>query len=171
MGITEVADIINKMAGGLEEACIKCLDANSGIVRLAILEQLYGGQDGEGKHLSPTYDSDPFFDEEGTWYHRAADYKAWKNSITPPVAGSMLGLPPRPDDVPNLYINGKFYADILVKRRGDVLVVDPGINDGPDIVAKYGDEILNMGPTAVEYFNENYMLPAIKAFFYDCGYK
>lgn len=171
MGIEEVANIIWKISEGFEEACIRCLEDNSGIVLRAVTEQIYSGLDGEGQHLSPTYDDDPFFEEEGVWYHRAQDYKAWKYSITPPVSGTMLGLPPRPDEVPNLYINGKFYSEITAHRKGDVLVVDPGNGDGPSIVAKYGDQILDMGQTAIGYFNTTYMLPAIDSFFKDCGYR
>ena len=171
MDIVKVVNIIQRIADGFEEACIECLSNNSGIVQLAVTEQMYSGQDGEGQLLTPGYDDDPFFEEEGYWYHRAKDYKAWKRGITPPVAGSMLGLPPRPDNVPNLFINGKFYSEIVAVRKGDVLEVDPGNGHGPAIVAKYGDDILNMGSTAVEYFNEIYMLPAIKNFFKKCGYK
>lgn len=171
MGIEEVARIIQKISDGFEEACIRCLDENSGIILDAVKEQLKSGQDGDGQHLSPTYDNDPYFEEEGYWHHRAKDYKAWKYSITPPVAGTMLGLPPRPDEVPNLYIDGKFYSEITAYRKGDALVVDPGSGNGPSIVAKYGDTILDIGPTAVGYFNLNYMLPAIDSFFKDCGYK
>lgn len=171
MDIQSVADIISKISDGFEEACIQCLSDNSGIVHLAITEQLYSGQNGEGEMLSPTYDSDPYFEEDGPWYHRAYAYKAWKREITPPVAGSMLGLPPRPDDVPNLFINGKFHSEIIARRQGDVLHIDPGNGNGPTIVAKYGDNILNMGPTAIEYFNQNYMVPGIDQFFKKCGYR
>ena len=171
MGIDEVAEIIRKISDGFEEMCIRCLEDNSGIVLHAVAEQLYSGQDGDGNHLSPTYDNDPYFEEEGYWHHRAKDYKAWKYSITPPVSGTMLGLPPRPDDVPNLYIDGRFYSEITAFRNGDVLVVDPGAGNGPLIVAKYGDTILDLGPTAIGYFNLNFMLPAIVSFFKDCGYR
>lgn len=171
MDIDEVANIIHKIADGFKEACVKCLDDNRGIVIRAVTEQLYSGQNGEGGFLSPTYDNDPFFEEPGAWHHRSADYKKWKYNITPPVAGTMLGLPPRPDDVPNLYINGKFYSEIIAVRKGDSLEVSPGGGNGPSIVAKYGDNILNMGPSAIEYFNITYMLPAIDSFFKDCGYR
>ena len=171
MGIEEVARIIDAIAAGFEEACMKCLADNGGIVLQAVREQLYAGLDAEGRHLSPTYDDDPFFSEPGMWYGRAADYKAWKRELTPPVTGTMLGLAPRPDEVPNLFINGKFYSEITVSRQGDVLVTDPGAGNGPSIVAKYGDEILGMGSTAIEYFNATYMLPAIDSFFKDCGYR
>lgn len=171
MGIEDVYGIIHKIADGFEDACAQCLDDNKGAVLHAVQEQLYSGVDGQGRHLSPTYDDDPFFEEKGTWYHRAKDYKAWKKAITPPVAGTILGLPARPDDVPNLYINGKFYSEITAFRKGNALMIDPGIGHGPSIVAKYGDEILDMGNSAIEYFNENFMRPAIENFFTDCGYK
>lgn len=171
MDIEQVADIIEKIADGFEDACVQCLSNNSGIVVLAVQEQIYSGLNSDGSYLSPTYDNDPYFNEEGYWYHRAKDYKAWKKSITPPVSGSMLGLPPRPEDVPNLYINGKFFSEIRANMSGDELVTDPGMGDGPDIVAKYGDGILNMGETAIGYFNSTYMLPAIGEHFEKCGYK
>lgn len=171
MGIEEVAKIIGKIADGFEEACIKCLEDRSPVIRNAIIEQLYSGQDGAGQYLSPTYDNDPFFEEEGFWHHRAKDYKAWKYSITPPASEPMLGLPPRPADVPNLYIDGTFYSEISVRREGVVLEIDPGTGNGPAIVQKYGDTILNIGPTAIEYFNTTCMLPAIDSFFKECGYK
>lgn len=171
MGIEEVADIIEKISEGFEDACMKCLDDKKGIIIQAVTEQMYSGQDGEGNYLSPTYDEDPFFEERGWWYHRAKEYKAWKYGITPPVVSPMLGLSPRPDEVPNLFINGLFYGEINAFRRNDAIVVDPGDGNGPSIVSKYGDEILKMGPIALEYFNEEYMLPAIGDFFKDCGYK
>lgn len=171
MGIEEVAGIIHKIAGGFEEACMRCLDDNSGTVILAVTEQLFSGLDGEGEYLSPTYDNDPYFEEPGEWYHRSDDYKAWKRILTPPAVSSMLGLPGRPSEVPNLFIDGTFYSDITARRSGDVLGIDPGNRDGPDIVEKYGEQILTMGPTATGYFNVTYMLPAIDSFFKDCGYR
>lgn len=171
MDIFKVADIIHKIADGFEENGMKCLSDHSGNVVIAVQEQIYSGQNGAGELLSPTYDDDPYFEEEGYWHHRNAAYKAWKKDITPPRGSTLLGLPPRPENVPNLYINGKFFSDILADRRGDVLHVDPGTGDGPAIVAKFGDEILNMGPSAVEYFNREYLLPSIIKFFKDCGYQ
>lgn len=171
MSIEEVSDIIGAISDGFEEACLDCLTENSGVVLDAVREQLYSGLDGNGQYLTPDYDTDPFFNEEGYWHGRAKDYKAWKYKITPPIAGTMLGLPPRPDNVPNLFINGKFYSEIYALEVENFLMINPGIGKGPDIVAKYGDEILNMGPTAIEYFNANFMLPAIDTFFKNCGYK
>ena len=171
MDIQGVHDIIHKIAEGFEDNAMQCLEFHSGNIVVAIQEQIYSGQNGEGEHLSPTYDADPYFEEEGPWYHRAQEYKDWKYTITPPVGSSLLGLPPRPDNVPNLFINGKFFSEITVSRRGDMLYVDPGNGDGPDIVAKYGDSLLDIGDSAVVYFNREYMWPAIEKFFNDCGYR
>lgn len=170
MDIFKVADIIHKIADGFEENGLKCLSDHSGNVVIAVQEQIYSGRNGKGELLSPTYDDDPYFEEEGYWYHRKAAYKAWKRDITPPRGSTLLDLPPRPENIPNLYINGKFFSEIMARRRGDVFHVDPGSGNGPAIVAKYGDEILNMGPSAVEYFNREFMLPSIERFFKDCGY-
>ena len=171
MELKEVADIIHRIAEGFEDDCLKCLEQNKEVVLQAVREQLYSGQDGDGNRLSPTYDSDPFFEEPGWWYHRASSYKAWKREITPPVKGTMLGLPARDDNVPNLFVDGTFYSEINATKSASGLMIDPGSGNGPDIVAKYGDRILAMGPDAREYFNLFYMLPSIDSFFKRCGYK
>lgn len=180
MGIEEVSEIIGRIAGGIEDACARCLVENAGIVAEAIREQLYSGLDGDGGYLSPTYLEDDYF-YTVDWYHEdentgrkyigARGYMEWKTDITPPVGSEMLGLPPRPEDVPNLYINGKFYSEITIAGSDDGLVTSVSGESAPKIVEKYGDRILNIGPTAVEYFNVNFMLPAIKTFFEDCGYR
>ena len=104
------------------------------------------------------------------WFHGSDRYKAWKAEITPPEASTMLGLPPRPYNTPNLFINGKFHSEIF-SAKGDreieVKVVESG--DGPDIVGKYGDELLTIGERATEHFNETYLTPYLEDFFNDCG--
>ena len=171
MDIQGVYDIIHKIADGFEDNALECLEYHSGNIVVAIQEQIYSGQNGDGELLSPTYDSDPYFEEEGPWYHRSQDYKAWKRSITPPVGSSLLGLPPRPDNVPNLFINGRFFSEITASISDNELYIDPGINDGPDIVRKYGASLLEIGDATVRLFNRKFMGPSIEKFFKDCGYK
>lgn len=166
-----MADIIHNIAEGFERSCRDCLDINQGVVLNAVKEQLMCGVDSQDRHLTPTYDNDPFFEEEGYWHHRNAAYKQWKRIITPPTRGAVLGLEPRPDEVPNLFIDGTFYSEITTMMQGDVLVTGPGSGNGPAIIRKYGDGILGMGPSARSYFNEAYMLPSIEKFFKDCGYR
>ena len=172
MDIQGAYDIIHKIAQGFEDNALQCLGNHSDIIIKAIQEQIYSGLNGEGEHLSPTYDDDPYFEEKGPWYHRADKYKAWKKDITPPESKPMLGLPPRPENVPNLYVNGsKFYDKTTATIRDDTLYIDPGNEAGPAIVTKYGDSLLDIGDTAVAYFNREYMWPAIEKFFNDCGYR
>lgn len=171
MGVEEAAKIIINITDGFKEAVITCLEENSDVVITAVTEQLYCGKDGEGEYLEPTYDNDPFFNEKGPWQHRSEAYKQWKQMITPPGISRMLGLEPRPVEVPNLCIDGTFYSQITASRRGDELYIDPGNGNGPEIVEKYGEQILELGPTAVRYFNEEYLMPHLEGFFSDCGYK
>ena len=81
MDIQEAYDIIHSIAEGFEENVMQCLESHSDNIVLAIQAQIYSGQDGRGQYLAPTYDDDKFFEEDGPWYHRAEDYKAWKNTI------------------------------------------------------------------------------------------
>lgn len=171
MHISEVAAIINRIADGFESACVDCLSTYKDEVVTVVTEQLYSGIDGEGKNLDPNYDNDPFFEEEGQWHHRNAAYKAWKNQITPPEGSVMLGLPARPSNVPNLFITGLFYSEINAQMQGDTLHLDPGTNNGPSIVGKYGEQILNMSPNGIAYFNRTFMLDAIDRLFRDSGYR
>lgn len=182
MGIEDVYGIIHKIADGFEDECMKGLETHSDIIVDAIREQLDAGIDGNGVALSPTYLEDDYFssretpwvrqdEETGKTYVGAQGYRDWKKEITPPEQGTMLGLPPRSADVPNLRINGKFHDEINAKRVKDSIIVDPGNGDGPEIIRKYSDSILDMSPTAIEYFNEKIMLPTIDMFFKKCGYK
>ena len=171
MGIEEVTVIIGKIAAGFEENCAKTLQEKQGVVLASILEQLKAGQDGKGEALEPNYDNDPFFKEEGFWHNRGADYKAWKRTIPVPNFMPELALPMRPDHIPNLFIDGTFYGDINAKSLSDGLEIDPGTGHGPDIVSKWGQQILTLGPIAVAHFNEAHMLPSIDRFFQDCGYR
>lgn len=171
MDISQVSEIIKRISDGIEDACHKCLSDNSGIVVMAITEQLWCGMDGDSENLEPTYDNDPYFEQQGEWYHRNDAYKAWKRAITPPRRGSLLDLPARPDNVPNLYIDGTFYGQISAATDADGISLDPGSGNGPAIVDKYGDQILEMGDTACRFFNDEYMLPAIESFYAKCGYQ
>ena len=104
------------------------------------------------------------------WYHDSEGYKAWKGAITPPMSSSLLGLPPRPYDVPNLFINGKFYSEIFsvsADRQIEIRVVESG--DGPSILGKYGEELFDLTSIAVQYFNEKYLIPYLQDFKDQCG--
>lgn len=170
--IYEVSVIINTIANGIEEECMKCMDENKSIIRDCIQEQLYSGVDGTDRCLAPTYDNDPYFNEPGPWQNKPERYKRWKEKITPPISSYLLNLPPRPTEVPNLFITGTFYDSIRLKKSSTgVDVFTEGFIDGPDIQKKYGDNIFSLGSSAKEYFIMMYLRPWLENFFNECGYK
>lgn len=171
MDIENVYNIIHSIAEGFESAIKDCMRETTGDFADMVREQLYCGRRGDGKFLSPTYDDDDFFEERGYWYHRAAQYKAWKASITPPQNGVLLPLPPRPDNVPNLFIDGTFHREITASWRDDGVYIDPGDGNGPDIVRKYGEIILELGEEAISMYNTMHTLPAIEKLFEKSGYR
>ena len=168
--IDEVYDAVKRWNDGFEDKCVECMSSNQGVFVQMICEQMYSGLKGDGTYITPSYDDDPFFDEPGMWFHDSEGYKAWKGAITPPMSSSLLGLPPRPYDTPNLFINGKFYSEIYSvagDRQIEIQVVESG--DGPSILGKYGDELFDIGSVAVQYFNEEYLIPNLQDFFDNCG--
>lgn len=161
---------VHSVVTGLEQACADCLMENKAVVEELIGEQLYSGLDGDTNSLRPSYSDDPFFDIKGRWYHDSDGYIEWKKKITPPVTSPRLNLPPRPIDVPNLYITGAFHESIRASVNGDSLSIGTfGFTEGPDIVRKYGDNILNLGVDAREYIVLEMIEPFIGDFFKKYG--
>jgi hypothetical protein len=161
---------VHSVVTGLEQACADCLMENKVVVEELIGEQLYSGLDGNTNSLRPSYSDDPFFDIKGRWYHDSDGYIEWKKKITPPVTSPRLNLPPRPIDVPNLYITGAFHESIRALVNGDSLSIGTfGFTEGPDIVRKYGDNILNLGVDAREYIVLEMLEPFIGDFFKKYG--
>lgn len=162
--------MINKIATNLESRIEDCLAEHSLIITEMIKEQLYSGMNGKEQYLSPTYDDDPFFEQEGYWYHRNKQYKNFKKMITPPESGKILGLPPRPENIPNLKITGFFYSEINTERIENGLRINEGEILGSELVSKYGEDIIAMSPTAIRYFNDNYTRQAIEELYRESGY-
>lgn len=164
--------VIHSIASGFEEECVKCMLDNKAVLVDCIREQLYSGLDGTEHLLDPDYDTDPYFNEPGPWQNRAEQYKRWKEKITPPLRGERLYLPPRPVEVPNLFITGTFHESISAKGiSGGLHFGTNGFKEGPSIEKKYGEQILDVGDTAKEYFSLMYLRPWLERFFGECGYK
>jgi len=168
--LDEVFDAVKKWTDNFTDKCLECMDSNQGVFVRSIREQMYSGLKGDGTFITPDYDDDPFFEEPGMWFHGSERYKAWKAEITPPAPGYMLGLPPRPLNVPNLFINGKFHSEVYSQTDGQEIAIKvEETGDGPDILSKYGDELFTIGDRATQYFNETYLEPHLQDFFNDCG--
>lgn len=168
----KVYDVIHSIASGFKGECIKCMEENKNVLIDCIQEQLYSGLDGTEHLLNPTYDNDTYFNEPGPWQNQAERYKYWKEKITPPLRGEMLYLPPRPVEVPNLFITGTFYDSIFAQKIDSGLRFETkGFKEGPSIERKYGEQVLGVGDTAKEYFNITYLRPWLERFFSECGYR
>lgn len=154
------------------------MHANSYQFKKAVEEQLYSGLDGEGKNLTPDYDTDPYFDrvkwfrwEDGVMYHGAEGYKQWKLKITPPERSQIIGLPPRPENIPNLFIDGTFYSTIEAKGTTDGVEIGTGAETGNKIEQKYGSQIFGLEDRSKDWFAEVFLIPAINNFFQNSGYR
>lgn len=162
---------VHSIVTGFEQTVAECLTQNKSVVEDLIGEQLYSGLDGDTNSLRPSYSDDPFFDIKGRWYHDSDGYIEWKKNITPPIASPRLNLPPRPLDVPNLYITGTFHESIRATVNGGKVSINTvGFSDGPDIVRKYGDNILNIGMDAREYIVLEMLKPFVGNFFKKYGF-
>lgn len=177
MHISKVSAIIKRIAEGFEDAVLECMHQNYFQFTQAVREQLWSGLDGDGNHLSPTYDNDPYFnsrkwhhEEDGKTYVGREGYKEWKYDISPPSSSVLLDLPPRPLEVPNLWIDGTFYNSIRSRATTDGVDVDAYGGNGPKITQKYGIQIYNLTDEAKEWFNRTFLLPYIGEFFKKCGY-
>lgn len=162
---------VHSIVTGFEQVVSECLTANKSVIQDLVGEQLYSGLDGDTSSLRPSYSDDPFFDIRGRWYHDSDGYIEWKEKITPPITSPRLNLPPRPIDVPNLYITGTFHESIRATVNGCNLSINTvGFSDGPDIVKKYGDNILNLGMDAREYIVLEMLKPFVGNFFKKYGF-
>jgi len=130
-----------------------------------IREQLYCGVRGDGQKLSPSYESDPYFntEESGRFYLHPELYIEWKMQITPPEAGAVLGLPPRDRVTPNLWIDGTYHRSISAAPTAKgVRIFSFGFYAGGAIERKYGSQIYQLHDLAVARFNRLFVFPAIK---------
>lgn len=172
MDFDRLESVIGAIATGIGDSILECLEEKRNMITQSVTEQLYSGLDGNGEYLSPTYDDDPYFNEKGPWHGAAYAYKKWKEHITPPMRSPVLNLPPRPVEVPNLFITGLFHESIKASREGDVVrVYTSGFQDGPLIEQKYGEAIFKLTDDAKEYFNIYALRPWLNDFITKCGYR
>lgn len=176
MNIAEVRERIRLMNAGIQSQILDCMAQNAHDMTVSVREQLYSGVDGEGNSLSPSYSSDPYFqdphagyydEDRGHWvncYRHPERYIAWKQRITPPEPSSRLNLPARPTDIPNLFIVGTFHSSIGERptARG-VEIFTSGWDGGPSVERKYGSQIFKLTENAVGHFNESFLWPWLKS--------
>lgn len=121
----------------------------------AIKEQLYSGQDGDDRELTPNYLNDPFFNSKdaGRWKNNNKGYMLWKNEITPPES-SYIGFRARNIETPNLIIVGDFYNSIQFKDTQIGIEIGTTTSLGASIEKKYGAQIFKVSDLAVSWKKE-----------------
>jgi hypothetical protein len=111
-------------------------------------KQLWDGKNAYDVDLSPTYLEDPYFKS----IESATRYMEWKQKITP---SSM-----RRPEVPNLYINGRFYKSIVTFIQEKYIEIVTQSRDGKDIVNKY-KEPLGLTPKNIGIMATEKILPSL----------
>ena len=178
MTIADMRAKVQRIKEGIEPEVLQCMDTNANEMAVSVREQLYSGIDGDGRPLSPSYSSDPWFTnrragfydvEYEMWipcYMHPERYVAWKEHITPPMPSQRLGLPARDIDTPNLFIVGTFHGSISARgtSRG-VEIFTFGWDEGPAVERKYGSQIFGLSEPAVAHFNKNFLLPWLKSWY------
>lgn len=167
-----------RIKDGFRDEVLRCMDDNSHEMTLSVREQLYSGIDGNGAPLSPSYEEDPYFDspragyydeDAGHWvpcFMHPERYIAWKERITPPVAGERLGLSPRGVGTPNLFIDGTFHESIDAKATSQgVEIFTSGWSSGTQVEGKYGSQIFALSDPAVGHFNNNFLWPWLRSWY------
>lgn len=84
-------------------------------------DQMLEGRGVDGEYIRPYYSENPYFKTP----EAAARYAKWKSIITP--------NPQRPEDVPNLIINGMFHDSIFAKVSGDEFEMETSASFGEDV--------------------------------------
>lgn len=114
------------------------------------LEQWYEGRDKDGEYIRPFYSEDPYFESP----KQAKAYAAWKQRITP--------NPKRPEDVPNLIINGYFYSTIKPKITGDIFTIFSSDHDLGDKVLDDHPNAAGLSPEKRLVFAETFTMPDLR---------
>lgn len=176
-----MANSVNMLGKAFWPEVTYSLKESESLIHALITDQLMSGVDEDMRPLRPTYIDDPYF-VETTKTPEAAKakarwYKAWKESITPPVSSDILHLPPRDPDTPNLIIRGDYHASITpVVQGGDdggkIVTRSIGFYAGDDALDnKYGPGHLGLTKAARSYLIDTRIMPALDRLFKRYGFK
>lgn len=115
-------DLINNLKNFDEEqAVIVIIEKNEEKIVDLQRDQMMEGRGVDGNFIRPYYSENPYFKTA----EAAKKYAKWKAKITP--------NPQRPEDVPNLYINGYFHSSLFVKIMNDQFEIDTDADFGGDV--------------------------------------
>lgn len=112
-------------------------------------DQWMEGRGVDGEYIRPFYSENPYFKSP----EAAARYAKWKAKITP--------NPQRPEDVPNLYINGYLHDSLYAEVVGDTFKIDSDVSFSQDAFEVHKNA-LGLDEEKRLLFAENITLPEFK---------
>lgn len=121
-------------------------------------DQLWAGQKADGMLITPSYENDT------EYFHSVAAaqrYSAWKDSLSQRKHNPIFAE--RPSGTPNLIITGRWLYDALViDIGGGKLSINVNSPIGGKLEAKYGEALLGLNHTALEYYVEEILFPRLQ---------
>lgn len=109
-------------------------------------QQMWDGKRADGENITPSYSQNPYFKKPGA----AERYANWKAKITPSSI--------RPMDVPNLFINGKFYDSLSYSANDWVIKTTSSL--GEDVISIHKN-VLGIMPENSKIFNDEILTPEL----------
>lgn len=100
--------------------------------------QLLEGKASSGEDLHPFYSEDIKPKGWFTTRQKAANYAAWKQSLSYPYSVK------RNPDAPNLYITGLFHDDIGIEFGSEAVMIKPDTAYAANIMGKYGLNVFGL---------------------------
>lgn len=100
--------------------------------------QLLQGKASDGEDIHPFYSEDIKPKGWFTTKQKAANYAAWKQTLSYPYSVK------RNPDAPNLYITGVFHDDIGIRFSNDSIMIVPDTAYAANIMSKYGINVFGL---------------------------
>lgn len=125
--LLKLADSINRF--DTERVIVGIIDDNKEKIVDLQKEQLLEGMGADGQYIRPFYSENPYFKSLGA----AMRYAKWKQVISP--------NPKRPEDVPNLFINGYLHNSLFVDIQGQTVDIDSTV--------PFADEVFSVHKNAI----------------------
>lgn len=144
--VTWVNVLKNIEALDVEETAVQSLDNKKHEALQLNLVQMFRGLKATTGYISPRYSEDPFFKTR----QQALLYAQWKMKISPHTD--------RPEDVPNLFINGRYHQSIEITASKEGYNFSSEDKNAKDIEETF-KEIYGLNAESREYFIEDNLYP------------
>lgn len=146
--IAKIKQNVTRTRDSIEDTSVLAIQLTSDILVEENRDQLYDGKDRLGRDITPSYLDDPYFKSRES----AQRYSDWKDTITP--------NPNRTKGTPNLYIVGTYHKSIKIDVSGTSIIYKASFR-GPEIEAKYGENIYGLGGSRRLKYTEGVLKPVL----------